>query len=201
MRTLIFDFGNVLGFFDHNRTLAKVQAHTHLGREEMYQAVYTGDLEERFERGIISEPDFLCQVLKLWNLRCTEDILAEAIADIFHPNPEICALIPRLAGRYRLVLGSNTNILHARRFRAQFAPILEHFQHLVLSHEIGARKPQQPFFQECLRHAQAKPAECLFIDDLTANIAGARQAGMEGLVYQPRNGFFEKLGALGVAVT
>ena len=33
--------------------------------------------------------------------------------------------------RYRLLLGSNTNELHARQFRGQFAEILRHFDRLL----------------------------------------------------------------------
>lgn len=183
MRTIIFDFGNVVGFFDHDKTLSKVRAYTDMGRDAMYQSVYATDLEDLFEKGLIDEPEFLRRVVSLWDLKCPEDFLAQAVADIFQPNPEVCELIPRLAGRYRLLLGSNTNILHGRKFREQFADILGHFDRLVLSYEVGVRKPHADFFRHCLRHAEAKPEECVFIDDLQANIDGARQVGMKGVVY------------------
>lgn len=197
MKTVIFDFGNVVGFFDHDRTLSRVAEHTHLSKEEMYQAVYAGDLEDTFEKGHIDEPEFLRRVISLWQLQCKEDFLAEAVADIFHPNPEVCELIPRLAGRYRLVLGSNTNLLHARKFRAQFADILNHFDHLVLSCEIGVRKPHEGFFRHCLQYANAPAEECVFIDDLPPNIEGAKKTGMKGIVYRPGN-LVRELAAVGL---
>ncbi|MFO0965724.1 MAG: HAD family phosphatase [Gemmataceae bacterium] len=199
MQTIVFDFGNVIAFFDHYRALAKMQAHTDLTQEAMYQSVYVGELEDLFEKGALDEPEFLRRVIALWRLRCGPDPLAEAIADIFEPNPEVCELIPRLARRYRLLLGSNTNAIHARKFLGQFEEVLSHFDRLILSYEIGARKPALPFFERCLEHAGCKPEECLFIDDLPANIEGARRAGLRGLVYQRGDGLTRRLRDLGIA--
>src|SRR4051812_28049873 len=131
MRTLIFDFGNVVAFFDHYRALGKLEQYCPLSKEAMYRAVYLGELEDRFEKGELSEPEFLRRFTQLWQASCDAECLAGAIADIFETNPIVCELIPRLARRYRLVLGSNTNVIHARKFRVQFADVLSHFHHLV----------------------------------------------------------------------
>lgn len=184
MKSIVFDFGNVVGFFDHNRTLDRLLPYTDLTRAEMYAAVYDSDLEDEFEFGRISVPDFLQQVARLWRLRSSaDDFLEAAIADIFEPNTAVADLIPLLKGRYRLLLGSNTNPIHSRRFLAQFADTLAHFDGVVLSHAIGARKPRAEFFHECVRQAGCGAEECYFVDDLPANIAGAQAVGMRGLLY------------------
>ena len=41
----------------------------------------------------------------------------------------------------RLLLLSNTNEMHSRQFLAQFADTLAHFDHVVLSHQVGVRTP------------------------------------------------------------
>lgn len=198
MKTIIFDFGNVVGFFDHGRTLDKIKPHSPFSREEMFASVYHGGLEDRFERGHVSVPEFLAHVQKLWRLECEVEFLIEAIADIFVPNPEVCALIPLLAERYRIVLGSNTNAIHSGRFILQFADVLSHFETLVLSHEVGTRKPDADFFRHCLTRAEAAPAECVFIDDLADNIRGARAIGFHGIQYRPNANLVQQLQALGV---
>ena len=38
MQTIIFDFGNVVGFFDHGRTLNRLQEFTDMTPAEMFQA-------------------------------------------------------------------------------------------------------------------------------------------------------------------
>jgi putative hydrolase of the HAD superfamily len=193
IRTIAFDFGKVVGFFDHRRAIDRLAAYTPLSADEVYAYVIGGELEDAYESGRITTPDFLRQVRQACRYRCSEEVLGATLADVFWPNPDVCALVPRLKLRYRLLLGSNTNELHARHFCRQFADTFRHFDHLVFSHEIGARKPRAPFFQHCLKLAGCRPEECLFIDDLPENVAGARACGWRGIVYA---GFKELTGQL-----
>jgi len=200
MKTIIFDLGNVVAFFDHFRALEKLRPFSPLTPQEMYAAVFAGELEDRVERGQLAPAVFLRDVHRLWQLRCDVEFLAHTVGDIFSANPEVCELIPRLKQRYRILLGSNTNAVHARRFLKQFAGVLGHFDHLVLSHEIGTRKPDADFFHTCQRLANAKASECVFIDDLPVNIEGARAIGFHGVLYRPYMGLAAQLQALGVEV-
>jgi HAD superfamily hydrolase (TIGR01509 family) len=200
MQTIIFDFGNVVGFFDHARTLEKLQPFTDWTPEAMFASVYKGDLEDRFERGQMTAPQIVQHIHELWQLRCDPNFLVEAIGDIFTPNPEVCELIPQLAGRYRLLLGSNTNAIHSAHFIAQFADVLSHFDGLILSHEIGTRKPDAGFFKHCHGEAKAPAASCVFVDDLADNIAGARAVGFHGIEYRPGEDLAGKLRGLGVDI-
>ncbi len=183
MKTIIFDFGNVLGYFDHGLTLSRLAGHTDMTAEEMIDAIYRGPLEDDFEAGRVGAADFLRQVKEMCRLRCDETYLAEAWSDIFRANQEVCDLVPRLKSRYRLLLGSNTNELHAGQFCRQFAGVLSHFDKLVMSHQIGVRKPHASFFEHCQKHAAGEAGECLFIDDLPANVAAARACGWHGIQY------------------
>ncbi len=198
IQTIVFDFGRVVGFFDHRLTWSRLAEHTDLAAADMVAELFGGTLEDDFESGRISASEFLRKVRETCRLRCPEETIASAWADIFWPNEEVCALLPRLKPRYRLLLGSNTNELHARQFCGQFAAWLRHFDHLVLSHEIGVRKPKAGFFEHCTRLARCAPAECLFIDDLAANVAGARACGWHGIVYTNYPDLCEQLTALGI---
>jgi putative hydrolase of the HAD superfamily len=82
-----------------------------------------------------------------------------------------------------LLLGSNTTDLHSQKFRRQFDDTLRHFDHLVMSFDIGQRKPKPEFYAHCQSHAQCEPSECVFVDDLPANIAAAEQHGWHGALY------------------
>lgn len=181
IRAIVFDFGNVVGFFDHFKTLARLAPYTTWTPRRIYDEIYAGPLEDDLESGRISVDEFLRRFAELCELNCDAEFLKQACGDIFTVNPAVCDLIPKLP--CRLILGSNTNALHAAHFQAQFADVLERFHHQVLSHEIGVRKPKPEFFHECIRRAECAASECLFIDDLAANVAGAEAVGMQGLVY------------------
>ncbi|MBX9680905.1 MAG: HAD family phosphatase [Gemmataceae bacterium] len=200
MKTVIFDFGNVVAFFDHWKTLNRLTHLTDMPAKEMFDTVYVGQLEDDFESGKINDREFLDHVIQLCRLKCDRDFLAKSIADIFEPNPEVCDLIDRLHGKVRLVLGSNTNPVHAAHFVTQFEPILSRFDGIVMSHQVGARKPRPEFFAACHRHAGGRPDESVFIDDLPANIAGAEAFGFRSIVYRAGDDLAGKLRALGVAL-
>ena len=199
MKTVIFDFGNVVGFFDHWRTLGRLEQYTDMTGHDMAK-VYLGQLGDDFESGRIDGEEFLQRFMRECRLQCQRDVLAEVCADIFWPNPEICELIPKLQPRYQVLLASNTNVLHAGFFKRQFADVLKHFDALVLSHEIGFRKPDLSFFRHCQSLAQGAPGECVFLDDLADNVKSAQTLGWKGIVYQPNEGILEKLRATGVEV-
>ena len=200
MQAIIFDFGNVVAFFDHGKTLARLEPFTDMSAAQMHAAVYDGRLEDDFESGRIGSAEFCAAFRDLCRLRCDDVALTAAIADIFEPNPEICALIPRLTSRYRLLLGSNTNPLHSRHYLKQFQAILKSFHAIVLSHDIGVRKPAAGFFRHCQKLAGCPAEECLFVDDLAANIEGAKSVGMRGIVYAPGADFKSQLRQLGVLI-
>jgi putative hydrolase of the HAD superfamily len=200
IHAIAFDFGNVVGFFDYTRTTNRLSRHTDLSAEEMYRRVYGSDLEFAYDSGRITTSEFLRRARLLCELRCPDEEVAAAWADIFHANEEIISLLPELKSRYRLILASNTNELHSRQFTGQFAMALAQFDAMVFSHAIGVRKPDPAFFEQCQKLAGYPANECVFIDDLADNIAGARQCGWHGIVYRGIANLREELKRLGIDV-
>ena len=198
VKTIVFDFGNVIGFFDYGITTARLVRHSHLSADDIRRFVYGGELEDAYESGRLSSIEFLRRVRDACGLTCPDEVLTPTFADMFWPNEPVCALVPRLRPRYKLLLGSNTTELHSRHFVRQFADTLRHFDGLVLSHEVGARKPRPEFFRHAERLAGCTPEECLFIDDLPANVAGARALGWQGIVYGRDTDLPAELARLGV---
>lgn len=200
IQTIVFDFGNVIGYFSHRLTTERLAVHAEMPADELHGYLFGGPLEEEYESGRLSTEAFLEQVRQTCKLRCPDEVVRTAWADIFRPNWEVCALVPRLKPRYRLLLLSNTNDLHARHFRRQFAATFEHFDALVFSHELGARKPRREVFEHCRQLADCAAAECLLIDDLPANVEGARMCGWQGIIYRGFDPLRQELSALGVVI-
>jgi putative hydrolase of the HAD superfamily len=128
-------------------------------------------------------------------------VFVDAWTAIFGLNESVARIIPPLkTAGYTLVLGSNTNDLHARHFRPRFAETLGHFDALVMSHEIGHVKPSVEFYQACAQAAGRPLGECVFIDDLPENVAGARAAGMSAILYRGTPALLEEFSRLGIHV-
>jgi len=198
IKAIVFDFGQVVGIFDHRLTTNRLVCYGNLPADELHGRLFGTAIEDDYESGRLSTAQFLKAVRESCRLSCSEDFLASAWADIFVPNPDLCALIARLKPYYRLLLASNTNELHSQQFTGQFADVLAHFDAIVLSYKIGVRKPRPGFFEHCQGLAQCIPAECLFIDDLPANVAGAVACGWQGLVYKGIKDLLDHLAALGI---
>lgn len=200
IRTLVFDFGNVVGFFSHRQAAEQLAVYSSLDADDLLAFLAAGNLEDDYESGRLSTAALMEVVRTRCRLVCSDDQFRLAFADMFQPNHDICALIPRLKPRYRLLLLSNTNELHCDHFSRQFADTLRWFDGLVFSHKVGFRKPDPRIFAHSLGLAGDKAGECLFIDDLPANVAGARACGWHGLVYQRGDDLAAQLAKLGVTV-
>ncbi len=198
MKTIAFDFGNVLAHFDHRIAVAKLLPFTALSAEELFGAIYNGRAEVEYECGRLSTEGFFDAIRQASKLNCSLGQFVAAFGDIFAPNPNVCDLIPLLKSRYRLLLASNTNAAHYAKYSAQLASVLARFDALCPSHLIGHRKPSPEYFAACQLEANAEPGECLFIDDLPENLVAARRHGWHGLLYGPSTNLREQLRGMGI---
>jgi glucose-1-phosphatase len=198
IEAIVFDFGNVLGFFSYQKAIRQLLAYAPEGTPAEGLLAFAMEIEHRFELGELSGPEVLAMLRRRFGLRGADEELARALGDMFTPNPPVCELVPRLAGRYRLGLLSNTNEVHYALFRRQFAAVLDRFDHVIVSHEVRLRKPDPQLF----RYAQARfglPAErMVFIDDLPENVGAARRCGWHGIVYTSPEALVARLEELGV---
>ena len=61
---------------------------------------------------------------------------------------------------------------------------LEMFDTVVISGEVGMRKPELEIFELTVDRLGLPAGECVFIDDMAHNIAAAAQAGLAGIVHR-----------------
>jgi putative hydrolase of the HAD superfamily len=57
------------------------------------------------------------------------------------------------------------------------------FDTVVLSGEVGMRKPEPEIFRHAAQTLGLPPEECVFIDDMPANVAAAQACGMTGVLH------------------
>jgi putative hydrolase of the HAD superfamily len=57
------------------------------------------------------------------------------------------------------------------------------FDAVVLSGEVGMRKPEEAIFRHAAEALGLAPEECVFIDDMEANVAAAQACGMTGVLH------------------
>ena len=62
--------------------------------------------------------------------------------------------------------------------RADVAPIMDRFHHVVESSQVGFRKPEIAFYERGCELAGVEPSEVVYLDDLGINLKPARAMGM-----------------------
>ena len=60
----------------------------------------------------------------------------------------------------------------------------ELFDAVVISHEVGMRKPERRIFLHAAELIGLSPSQCVFIDDIEANATAARECGMTAIWHE-----------------
>jgi putative hydrolase of the HAD superfamily len=60
----------------------------------------------------------------------------------------------------------------------------ELFDHVVVSGEVGIRKPSRRIFRIAAERAGVAPERCVMVDDLEQNLVGARRVGMQTILHR-----------------
>jgi putative hydrolase of the HAD superfamily len=63
------------------------------------------------------------------------------------------------------------------------ARLAEVFDVVVISGDVGVRKPDPAIFEHTLEALALPPPACVFVDDLAVNVAAAEALGMAGIVH------------------
>jgi putative hydrolase of the HAD superfamily len=63
------------------------------------------------------------------------------------------------------------------------ADLLGLFDAVILSGEVGMRKPEKEIFLHTAQTLGLPPGECVFVDDMAVNVAAAQACGMTGVLH------------------
>ena len=193
MKNLFFDVGNVLIYFDLNKMFTKFADQNALAVDQLEDTFHQTDLLHEFERGLLDNETFYSEFSRVMGVEIDYSVFHDIVTDIFEPNLEIIPIIKKLKKQgYPLFLLSNTNDIHFSYCREKF-PILSLFDQHVLSHEVGARKPDPEIYEYAVAKAKSTPADCFFVDDLVENIESARSFGMDAEVFVDNKTLIQQL--------
>lgn len=116
--------------------------------------------------------------------------------------PEMAALVERLhAASTPLYLLSNApNLLDAWLRGAARAthPFIGRFRDYIVSGLVGCSKPDASIYELTCRTGGFRPEQAVFVDDLPANVEGARAIGMAAIHHRSADQTTAELRALGL---
>ncbi|MBM4372636.1 MAG: HAD family phosphatase [Deltaproteobacteria bacterium] len=194
--TLISDLGGVLLDFDNRLYEERLVMCTGRPLEEVRTVLAEGLLEDLHLGRLNAEQFHRALGLRL-GLSISLPELRELYSDIFVPRQDTVDLLRDLAPRCRLCLLSNTNEIHWTWCRAKY-PFLDLFSHHVLSHEVGAAKPDPAIYRRALKVLGEEPSSCVFFDDVWVYADTATALGLHGITFHSAAQIEHDLARLGV---
>jgi len=200
IQTFLFDMGNVLVHFCHDRMCRQMGALCGRTGDEVRSLLFGSELQHRFECGHVNEDEFHREFERLVEREVEFASLLHAGSDIFTENEAILPVLASLKRQgHRLVLLSNTSVSHYEFVRRNFR-VLEPFDDLVLSFEVGAMKPQPAIYEAALTMIECPPEHCFYTDDIPAYVEAGRRFGLQAEVFTDAATLRKQLAARGIEV-
>jgi epoxide hydrolase-like predicted phosphatase len=155
------------------------------------------ELLRDLETGKLTEDQFSEQFAPLLGIQNHDGLIDRLFAGMEPDLPMIESLRHARAAGVRTGLISNS-WGRGRYDRDSFGEL---FDGVVISGEVGLHKPQPEIFHLGAERIGLEPADCVFVDDLRENCAGAEAVGMTAILHRDTEQTLARLEELlGVAV-
>ena len=183
-KAVIFDMGGVLLRTVDSEPREAIARRFGTTREELEKYVFQGPTSVQSEIGQVSDIFHWEAVLDHFG-RSGEDPL-EIYSEYFSGDSidqELLDFAESLKPDYKIGLLSNAWVDSRKRLDSLFH-FIEIFDVSIFSAEVNERKPEPEIFKIMLEKLDAKPNECIFIDDFPKNIEGAKKLGFSIILYK-----------------
>ena len=185
IRNLVFDMGNVLVVFDPQYFMDVEGISDPEDRQLVYRELFHNIEWAQMDLGVLTEETAEPLVMK----RIPERLRKPVSHLLCHWwEKRTCVegmeeLLRKLkAAGYRIYLLSNASVAQ-HEYWPRFE-ISKLFDGKMISCDLGIIKPHPEIYRTFTEQFGLKPEECLFVDDLPANVAAAVGCGWQGIVFQ-----------------
>jgi epoxide hydrolase-like predicted phosphatase len=182
IRAVFFDFGGVIMRTEYQSPRQKLAERFNMDYDEMDRAVFGSDSARRASLGEITEDELWAQVLKRFKQPVSE---VQAFRDNFFGGDVIdrhlVEYIRSLRGKFHTGLISNA--WSGLRGFITKENLIDLFDTVVISAEIGVVKPSAKIYEFALDQAKVGAGEAVFVDDTPVNIEACEKIGMKGILF------------------
>ena len=180
---IVFDLGNVLLNFDYKIAVDKLDIiEPGLGNKFLAYHKQNYHIHREFEKGMINDEEFLNIALKGVDNKINSETFSKIYSDIFTSNSDVISLLPILKNKFKLILLSNTDPLH-KKYGWEKYEFLKIFDHLVLSFEAKAVKPEEKIYKTVEEYSNSPGYSHLYIDDIAEYANAARKLDWDAIQF------------------
>lgn len=170
-KAVVFDFGNVLGLFDHMKACKRLAVHSKIATaKDIYAFAIPSAINAERETGKMSPKEFFTRLSAEFNFDSSlsfEEFFG-IWGDIFTPNKAIENIVQTLWQKLPIFVLSNSEEPHWQYI--QQVPVMQKYfskpEQQICSFRVGARKPDKKIFEEALNRSGLSSKEIVYIDDV-----------------------------------
>jgi len=196
IESVIFDWGGVL-IDDPAPGLMQYCAQALAVSKDDYIKAHS-KFTPAFQKDLISEDTFWERICSRLNVPTpkAESLWADAFKAVYVPRKDMFSLAARLRKNgYKTALLSNTEAATMQYFyQLQY----DMFDVLVFSCAEGTRKPEKKIYELTIQRLGSQPGQSVFIDDKPEYISGAKEAGLNTILFENINQLKNTLVEIGV---
>jgi len=205
IKAVIFDIGGVLQLEE-----GRSKDDLHRGIHESIARFFDLDLDTWFDaidsvyaksiEGTIKENTVFRTIARNINsgIRSLQDVLIGTYENNFKRNNELFDFAFKLKRKYKIAILSDQ--WHASKRALIKKEDARRFNVVVVSCDVGMRKPNPKIYKLTLKRLKMKPEEAVFIDNRDWNIIPAKKLGMKTVLFRNNKQTFRELKKLGVKI-
>jgi FMN phosphatase YigB (HAD superfamily) len=177
---VLFDFDGVLAVYRRERRLAHLAVVAGTDASRVREALYGSGLEARYDAGQLDTSGYLQELGERLGHPVDERTWLAARVAASQADPQVVARVAALDSTLALGVLTNNGVLIGQAIPDILPGLYPRLQGRVLcSGQFGRRKPDPLVFVQALERLCWDPVTTLFVDDLFANVQGARKAGLQ----------------------
>ena len=186
IKTVLFDFGGVLIQLANPQPREALAARYNMTSDELTTIVYLQESAQLATLGKITAQEHWEKVGEKFNLTSQElDNFKNEFWRGDKLDMDLVRFVRELRPQYTTGLLSNA-WGDLRKSLTDEMGIIDAFQHVFISAELGMAKPDQKIYQYVIEHLDCEPHEIVFLDDMLKNVEAARQAGLNAIHFRNR---------------
>ncbi len=179
IKLVLFDMDNVLCTYDRGKRVACLAELAGSTSEFVYKAIWESGFEFLGDSGALDAQDYLRGFGERIGYPLSLDEWLEARRRSMEVDLAMLEIAGDLRGSVEIAVLTNNNALvsdHIDDLLPQLRPLFG--SRIFTSARFKAAKPDPLCYRLCVSELKVRPETVLFVDDLAANVAGARQAGL-----------------------
>jgi HAD superfamily hydrolase (TIGR01509 family) len=179
IKLVLFDMDNVLCAYNRGERVACLAELAGTTGDFVYKAIWESGFEFLGDSGALDAADYLRGFGERIGYPLSLDEWVEARRRSMKADLAMLEIAGHLRGSVDIAILTNNTTLVSDHIDTMFPELRPLFgSRIFTSARFKAAKPDPVCYRLCVSELEAKPETVLFVDDLAANVAGAREAGL-----------------------